>query len=667
MNKLFIAHYSLPIAMRRSLLVLILLIAAALRIVGVSSISPPGLEHDEVANWLIDRSILDGNHAIYFTEAYGHEAGFHYVQTAVISLIGDHALALRLPAVFAGILLVAVTFALGRQLFGWRIGFWAMALTAVLFFPVFYSRLGLRAMLLPLLSGLSAYFWWRAWDGNRTQINRDAHRLKEKNQRSSVKSVSHFFLAGAFAGLSLHSYMAARAVPLFYGAFSLYLAAFHWRQMKTRWRGVLLFWIVLIAIAAPLFLYLQQNPASEFRITEIDAPLRALLAGDLRPIGENGLKIAAGFGFIGDPLWRQGVPDAPLLGVMLGLFFYAGVGMALWRWQNGRFAFLLLWLVTAVSPSVVTVDAPSSIRMINLLPILTMLPVVVMHRFAALSTVIPKLSPRNLESGVKLLLTMLVVWNIGRTIWLVFAVWPQNDEVAFVWQEALTKTAVSLNNSPDSSPVTIGGWSPATMDPATMALSLRRDDLDLRYIGSDSTAAPINSAIIPAATGETRLTHPAIRPIAPPLADALTQLGAIRQAMDGFTLYTIPAAGVQALRERDGGKTAVFGDELRLLAAEETADSYLTYWEVMAQPTGERRFFVHWLNADGSIAAQADGLDAPAQQWQVGDMLIQVNTPASFVETAVIRLGVYDPTTCGTGACQNLLLEDGAEFLLLNR
>jgi len=340
--------------------------------------------------------------------------------------------------------------------------------------------------------------------------------------------------------------------------------------------------------------------------------------------------------------------------------------MALWRWKDGRFAFLLLWLITAVSPSLVTVDAPSSIRMINLLPVFLLFPVIVMHSFGGLSTVIPKLSPRNVEIGVKLLLTALLIWNIGRTIYLTFEVWPHNDEVAFVWQEALTKTAVYLNNSPDSTPVTIGGWSPSTMDPATMALALRRDDLDLRYVGSDSTAVPINTAIIPADDSGTRLTHPAIRPFAPPLLAALHNLGATAEAHPTFTLYTLPADGVMALR----GKTAVgiFGDELRLLAYEETADgSLVTYWEVIAQPTGGRRFFTHWLDADGSIIAQADGLDAPPQFWQVGDVLIQLNTPPSPTNAVTIRLGVYDPTTCATGVCQNLRLEDGMEFLLIDR
>ena len=146
---------------------LVLLVAATLRLYGLNNLSPPGLAHDEVAHWLINRSILAGNHAVYFTEAYGHEASFHYIQTAFTVLLGDHALALRLPAAFAGLLGVAISYALTRRLFGVRIALIAAGLLAVLFWPVFYSRLGLRAISLPLLSGLSAYFWWQAWNEGR--------------------------------------------------------------------------------------------------------------------------------------------------------------------------------------------------------------------------------------------------------------------------------------------------------------------------------------------------------------------------------------------------------------------------------------------------------------------------------------------------------------------
>lgn len=150
-------------------LVGILLVAAALRLVGITQISPPGIEHDEVANWLIDRLILSGEHAIYFTRAYGHEAGYHYWQALLVALIGDNALALRLASSYLGLIGVAVSFVLARKLFGWQVGIVAMGITAVLFFPVFYSRLGLRAITLPVFSGLSAYFWWRGWASKKSE------------------------------------------------------------------------------------------------------------------------------------------------------------------------------------------------------------------------------------------------------------------------------------------------------------------------------------------------------------------------------------------------------------------------------------------------------------------------------------------------------------------
>jgi len=131
---------------RLAALVVVSLVAAAFRFVGLSNVTPPGLEHDEVAHWLINRDILAGNHAIYFTDAYGHEALFHYVQAGFGALAGDNALALRLPAAYSGLLVVALGFALGRRLFGWPSGFWSAAFLAVNLWPVFYSRLALRAI-----------------------------------------------------------------------------------------------------------------------------------------------------------------------------------------------------------------------------------------------------------------------------------------------------------------------------------------------------------------------------------------------------------------------------------------------------------------------------------------------------------------------------------------
>ena len=643
------------------MIVFVLLVTAVLRLHNVAAL---GLEHDEVANWLIDRSILDeGNYAVYYTAAYGHEAGFHYLQTASVALVGDNPLALRLPAALAGILLVAVSYALARRLFGKNAALFSAGLLAVLFWPVFYSRLGLRAITLPVLSGLSAYFWWQAWEIKEQQPATKNHLFTPATQ--SRPPLHPFILAGFLAGLSLYTYMAARAVPIFYGLFIVYLALFHWPIFKQKWRGILLFAGVMTAVSLPLVLYLQANPAAEFRISEIDAPLQALKSGDLRPVLTNSLKILGMFGWRGDPLWRQNVAGMPAFEPVVAVLFYLGLAISLWRWRDGRYAFLLLWLTASISPSVVTSAAPSSIRIINLLPVLPLFPVVVMHNWGRLSTVSGKLSTGICEFGGKLALTTLFLFYLGWTAWNIFVVWPQNEEVQFVWQAALAETAAYLDASPATSSVVIGGWSPDTMDPPTMQLALKRDDLDLRYFGSDSMTAPINTLILPGGSATIRITRPTIRPFAPALESQLLAWDAQIQEHVAFTLYTLHSPLPVPQHPADNA----FGDELQFLGYSLLSphlSSLITFWQVTAVPTAPRRFFAQLLDADGNIISQHNSLDAPAVHWLPGDILVQYHElDAGESVPAQMRLGVYNPDSCTLGPCQNLLVGGGRPFLLL--
>ncbi|MCA9983339.1 MAG: glycosyltransferase family 39 protein, partial [Anaerolineales bacterium] len=249
---------------QRSLMVLLLLLGAALRLSGLNNGSPPGLEHDEVANWLIDQGILAGQHGVYFTAAYGHEAGFHYWQTLFVGLLGDNALALRLPAAFAGLLLLAVSYALARRLFGGRTALLHVALLATLFYPVFYSRLGLRAISLPLVAGLALYSFWRGLQAPAPRANR------------------WLAVAGLMAGLALYTYLAARALPFFFAAYLVYLAIWHRPLLKQKLPGLILFALLFALVAWPLWQFLRLNPGAETRVDEVRAPLDALLAGDLR-------------------------------------------------------------------------------------------------------------------------------------------------------------------------------------------------------------------------------------------------------------------------------------------------------------------------------------------------------------------------------------------------
>jgi hypothetical protein len=357
------------------------------------------------------------------------------------------------------------------------------------------------------------------------------------------------------------------------------------------------------------------------------------------------------------------VAGRPVFGPILAILFYAGLLLAFWRWRDPRYAFLLLWLGTAALPSVVTVDAPSSIRMINALLVVTVFPALFIHNIPRFSTVLPKFSTKVAYLLALALLGTHIWWTASG----VFHRWPENDEVQFVWQAALTEAAAYLDQTHDSTPVSIAGWSPATLDPPTMQLSLRRQDLDLRYFGSDSTSRPIMSLIIPqtSAQGRSRIIRPAIREIAPELEDQLAAWGAHPQPNGSFVLYQLPAPPVIDPQVAAG---AAFDDQLHFLGyslpgrSETCRDDtcrLLTYWQVQNPDQAPLRIFLHAVDDEGNLIAQDDGLDAPSPYWQTGDILLQAHDlQLDSTKATELRLGVYESQTG-----RRLLLPDGSDHL----
>lgn len=630
----------------RPILLLILLTAFALRIVGVVGQFPPGVAHDEVAHWLIARDILAGNHAIYFTAAYGHEAGYHYLEAIFLSLLGDNLLALRLPAVLCGLLGVAVTYALAKRLFGETVALLAAGLLAVLFWPVFYGRLALRAISLPVVAGLSAYFWWQGW--LLTQRRRGAER--------------YFVLAGLFAGLSLYTYLAARAVPIFFLLFILYLALVHRRELQARWRGVVGFTAVFLLTAFPLFYYLQTHPGAEFRVAEVSQPLNELRAGSPLPVLQNGLKLAGMFGVVGDPLWREGVPGVPVFEPVLALLFYGGVFLSVWRWRDGRYAFILLWLLVSLLPSLVTINAPSHIRSINALVVMSIFPALLIHNLGELSTDFPRLSTKRVKLGLTILAFTFFLLYAGRTLYLTFQVWPAGGDVPFVWQTAFAKVATILDES-DGTAVSLAGWSPDTMDSPTMTLLRQNDATPLSHFN------PQEGTLLIPKSGQ--IVRPSALPLDPYWEIQLADWNAtvITTALTThYNLHTPPPLTPTI------PANISFGGEIQFLGyALTSSPAYLlTYWRVTAVPSAPRRLFIHFLDENGQQIGEVYAFDTADPQslwfphWQSGDLLLQKHEiPVPLAEVAHIRLGWFDPYSCDSGPCQNLLTPTGEPFLLL--
>jgi hypothetical protein len=303
--------------------------------------------------------------------------------------------------------------------------------------------------------------------------------------------------------------------------------------------------------------------------------------------------------------------------------------------------------------------------MVNALPIITIFPVIgleVIHYLGRLSTVSTVLSTKNWRIASILALSIIFFFYIARSTQGIFKTWPAEEEVRFVWQEAFSDSAAYLDNSDDNRPVALGGWTPETMDPPTMELSLKREDLSIRYFD------PSTSLILPGAIddGYPRIIRPTILPLDPTLEERLFDWGVEAQEMGSFTLYDL--GQVQDIQPEISTKIN-FSDELSLIGYDWIEPckvgggcQLITYWQVLSPVDEPRSIFLHLVSSSGQIITQDDALGAPTPHWQRGDLILQLlnlDIPPG-AEAASLNLGLYHPVTG-----ERLGLADGSDFLKL--
>ena len=146
----------------RFALVAVLLLAAGLRIF---SLDAQSMWFDEAARLLV----AQGDVVSIIRETGGDTLPpLYHLTIHFWGLAGQQDFWLRLPSVFAGLLLVAAVAALGRAMFGNRTGLIAAFIVAVMPYQVFHAQQANLYALLALLATLQILFFWRAMgDGRR--------------------------------------------------------------------------------------------------------------------------------------------------------------------------------------------------------------------------------------------------------------------------------------------------------------------------------------------------------------------------------------------------------------------------------------------------------------------------------------------------------------------
>lgn len=327
-------------------------LALALRLAGFGSI-PPGLYHDEAYNGLDALGVLRGACPLWFSANNGREPFYIYLVALSVAALGRTVAAVRAPALLLGLLTVPATAFVGSSLFNRRVGLLAAAVTAVAFWPLHLSRVGFRAVGLPLFVALSVGFLWR---GLRYGRRRD------------------YAAGGFFYGASFYTYLAARftLVPLLLLAILLC-----WRGAglpRPVWRHLGLFVAVALLTVAPLAGYVILQPGVlTARATQVWVFNPSISHGDpWGALGRHSLLALKAFFVRGDRIPRHNLPWRPIFDPALGAAFLAGIGVALRRRQAGWF--VLLWVATMMLPTVLAEDAPHFLRGVGIQPLVFVVP-----------------------------------------------------------------------------------------------------------------------------------------------------------------------------------------------------------------------------------------------------------------------------------------------------
>ncbi len=609
----------------------VLLVAAIFRLFMLHDV-PPGLAQDEVLNADIVQFIRGGYHALFFREGFGHEPLYHYFSVPFQVLLGDNVLSIRVPAVTLGLLLVALTLRWARREFGVGTAVLTGIGLAVSWWPIVFSRVGIRPILEPVLLLIFAWFWPK-----------------------------RPLLAGLFLGLSLYSYTGARVVF----AIPLLLAIYYFLTQRRKSaesfkfaKAALLALGMSVMVALPLFLTLWADPTLQQRVDQLLGPLAALQNGDFQPILQTTMQTLGVFSFTGDPRWTYSLPGRPLFDWGTAVFFYAGLLIALWRWRQPRYAFALVWLTVGLIPSAVTPQAPSTVRLVGALPVVYLLP-------ALAGTAVYEWATSRQETAVRpalwLLLLALVGFNSYRTVNEGFITWAQAETTRLNhYQTVLLDMARHWQSDPDGHLVV----AEAFFEP------IDRDSL-IRNLGHNPQARWVQTgegsagAIVWPEGGNGRFYVPEFAALAPDLLEmaGIDRVPSFRsENVPSFAIYHLATSppGLQPVEPiRFNNQITLMGYEILPPTEGEALVAY-TLWRVEQALPSNLAAFMHLVDGAEQIIAQHDGFDAAPVTLHSGDIVLQRHELSVEISEATepydLFLGLYL-----RGTNERLRLDNGSE------
>ena len=367
---------------KRIILILIICLGIFFRFFRLNEV-PSGLYPDEAMNGNNGlEATATHDYKFFYPENNGREGFFINMQALSVAMFGRKPWALRGVSAVCGTLTILGIFLVTKELFSHRgnkrkrsaaatIGLLAAFFLATSYWHINFSRIGFRAIMLPLITTFALYFLLKG--------------LRTKNIWTLV-------IAGFFTGLGFHTYIAFRFFP-FLAAIPLLPELWNYyrrprpvvpvQKKTTSWAhisrlpcgpcAVVLYLFATFVVALPIGVYFIQHPqdfisrSSQISIFATHAPIAEFITSNIK---------TAGMFFVrGDCNWRHNYNCQPELVWPVALFFVVGVFVTIRdifkrTYERGSIPFVLIgWLIIMSLPATLTWEGmPHALRSIGMIP-----------------------------------------------------------------------------------------------------------------------------------------------------------------------------------------------------------------------------------------------------------------------------------------------------------
>jgi 4-amino-4-deoxy-L-arabinose transferase-like glycosyltransferase len=608
------------------LLIGVILLAAFLRLYRIDSL-PPSAGYDQATYGLDALSILDGERPVFLSTNFGREPLFSYLVAISFLFIGDRTTAIYVVSAVVGVLTVPVVYLVADEMFSSEKGYlarWggllAALVTAVSHWHLSWSRLGMRAILVPLFTALVVYFLWRGL---------------------RVGSRWAFVASGFFLGLSLYTYQAARIIPV------LVLFCFArglWTRRSLSRRdllGLALVAGVALLVFVPLGYYFWSHPGSAGQ--RVEQTLVIDTAQDLpvqaRALFAQVVRVILTFVIDGDRDPRVTIPGRPALNPFLALPFLLGLGVGFWRLKKPLYATLLAWLVLMSLPAMLARYGAVTKRALGAFPAVAMLIVVGVlvpcHALGRAMARRPSSGSRALSRLPLLVVGMGFIFTTGVTCRDYFLDWGKNENLFIHFEAGVSAVGEYVGGLPAEERVYV---SPLPSDHPSILLSSDRREGIRGYNGHACIVLPTHAehgvtyVVVP---GEDAHSLSLLRRYFP--GGVVVGEGPLYYNQPYFLAYRVPP-GVAARVEPARQLSVNWSDEVELLGYALDASGYeagevinltLYYWALDEMEVDYTVFAQLWGPPDPTTGSPVWGQDDtepcrrgyPTSSWDRGEIV----------------------------------------------